>query len=365
MNFTRYGRAAVIAAAGAILLSSCAANEPATSPAASESAGPALSGTISGAGSSAQGSAQESWTAAFQTTNGDVTINYDPSGSGAGRQAFIAGGVDFAGSDSALKPEEISGGFASCKPDTGYVQVPVYISPIAVIFNVDGVDKLNLDAATLAGIFKGTITSWDDPAIKALNADAKLPSAPITAVHRSDDSGTTKNFTDYLNKVAPTVWDKPAADPFPYQVGEAAQGTSGVVDAVTNGTNTIGYADASKAGKLGKVAIKVGEKFVEPSAEGAAAVVAESPAGDTAGATDLAVKINRATTDPTHYPLVLVSYIDACLEYVKADSAPLVKAYISYLASQDGQKEAASSAGAAPLTSELSDKVLAIVAKIK
>ena len=365
VKFTRYGRAAVIAAAGAILLSSCAANEPSATPSNSEGAGPALSGTLAGAGSSAQGSAQESWIAAFQTANGNVTINYDPSGSGAGRQAFIAGGVDFAGSDSALKQAEIDGGFASCKPDTGYIQVPDYISPIAVIFNVKGVDKLNLDAATVAGIFKGTITTWDDAAIKALNADAKLPSAPITAVHRSDDSGTTKNFTDYLNKVAPEVWDAPAADPFPYKSGEAAQGTSGVVDAVTNGTNTIGYADASKAGDLGKAAIKVGDKFVQPSADGAAAVVAESPAGDTTGKTDLSVKVNRATTDPTHYPLVLVSYIDACLEYVKADSAPVVKAYITYITSQEGQKVAAESAGAAPLTSAISDKILAIVEKIK
>ena len=88
-----------------------------------------------------------------------MTINYDPSGSGAGREAFIAGGVAFAGTDSALKQEEIDGGFAGCVADTGYFQVPVYISPIAVIFNVEGVDELNLDAATIAGIFKGTITT--------------------------------------------------------------------------------------------------------------------------------------------------------------------------------------------------------------
>jgi phosphate transport system substrate-binding protein len=358
LNFTRLGTIGAIAIAGTILLSSCAANEG--TPTAS-----GLSGTLDGAGSSAQGSAQEAWIAAFQTSNPDLTINYDPSGSGAGRQAFIAGGVAFAGSDSALKPEEIAGGFAGCVPDTGYVQVPVYISPIAVIFNVKGVDSLNLDAKTIAGIFKGTITTWDDAAIATLNPDATLPSAPITAVHRSDDSGTTKNFTDYLNKVAPQVWDAPAADPFPYAVGEAAQGTSGVVDAVTNGTNTIGYADASKAGSLGIASIKVGDKFVAPTAEGAAAVVAESPAGDTAGDTDLSVKIDRTTTDASHYPLVLVSYIDACVEYADAKVGPLVKAYVSYIAGETGQAEAATAAGSAPLTSELSAKVLAALETIK
>ncbi len=364
MNFKRLGTIGAIAIAGTILLSSCAANEGTpTETGAPEST---LSGTIDGSGASSQGSAQEAWVAAFQTANPDVTINYDPAGSGAGREAFIAGGVDFAGTDSALKPEEIAGGFAGCVADTGYLQVPVYISPIAVIFNVEGVTDLNLDAATIAGIFKGTITSWDDPAIVALNADAKLPSAPITAVHRSDDSGTTKNFTDFLNKVAPEVWDAPAADPFPYTTGEAAQGTSGVVDAVTNGTNTIGYADASKAGKLGVVAVKVGDKFVKPSAEGAAAVVAESPAGDTNnGTTDLSIKIDRKTTDPTHYPVVLVSYIVSCLEFTDAEAAPNVKAYLSYITSADGQKEAASSAGSAPLSDELSAKVATAIEAIK
>ena len=364
---TRYKRLTTIGAvaiAGTILLSSCAANEgdTTTDPTATAST---LAGTIDGAGSSAQGSAQEAWIAKFQTANPDVTINYDPSGSGAGREAFLSGGVSFAGTDSSLKPEEIDGGFKACAPDTGYIQVPNYISPIAVIFNVEGVDKLNLDAATLAGIFKGTITTWNDPAIAALNADAKLPSAPITAVHRSDDSGTTKNFTDYLNKVAPDVWDAPAADPFPYQTGEAAQGTSGVVDAVTNGTNTIGYADASKAGKLGVAAIKVGDKFVNYSPEAAAAVVDASPAGDTASATDLVIKLDRKTTDPTHYPLVLVSYIITCTEFVDAEVAPAVKAYVQYMTGEAGQAEAAASAGAAPLSTELSAKIATALDSIK
>ena len=363
MNFKRLGTIGAVAIAGSILLSSCAANEG--TPTETEAPVSTLSGTIDGSGASSQGSAQEAWIAAFQIANPDVTINYDPAGSGAGREAFIAGGTSFAGSDSALKQEEIDGGFASCVPDTGYIQVPAYISPIAVIFNIEGVDSLNLDAVTLAKIFKGEITTWDDAAIVALNKDAKLPSAPITAVHRSDDSGTTKNFADYLNKVAPEVWDAPAADPFPYTTGEAAQGTSGVVDAVTNGTNTIGYADASKAGDLGVVAIKVGDEFVKPTAEGAAAVVAESPAGDTAGDTDLSIKLDRLTTDPSHYPVVLVSYLIACNEYVDADVAPVVAAYLTYVTSAEGQAAAADAAGSAPISTELSDKIAAIAAAIK
>ncbi len=365
MNITRrsarLGGFAALTLAGTMLLASCAANEGG----APADTGSELSGTIDGAGASSQGSAQEAWIAAFQTANPAVTINYDPSGSGAGREAFIAGGVAFAGTDSALKQEEIDGGFEGCVPDTGYFQVPVYISPIAVIFNVEGVDELNLDAATLAGIFKGEITKWDDPAIAALNEGTTFPSAPITAVHRSDDSGTTKNFTDYLFKVAPDVWDAEPADPFPYQTGEAAQGTSGVVDAVTNGTNTIGYADASKAGDLGTAAILIGDEFVNYSPEAAAAVVDGSPASDTASDTDLAIKLDRNTDDPSQYPLVLVSYVIGCLEYTDAELGALVKAYVGYLASEDGQAEAAASAGAAPLSAEISTKVAAALEAIK
>jgi phosphate transport system substrate-binding protein len=360
-KFMRLGSVAALAIVGSIVLSSCAANEDAP---AGESTS-TLTGTIDGAGASSQDAAQQAWIAAFQIANPDVTITYEPSGSGAGREAFIAGGVSFAGTDSTLKDEEIAAGFAGCVADSGYIEVPVYISPIAVIFNVEGVDELNLDAATLAGIFKGTITTWNDPAIVALNEDAELPAAPITAVHRSDDSGTTKNFADYLNKVAPEVWDAAPADPFPYAVGEGAQGTSGVVAAVTDGTNTIGYADASKAGDLGVAKIKVGDQFVGYTAEAAAAVVAESPFVEGRGDADLAIALDRKTTDPSHYPLVLVSYIIACGEYEDADTAAVVKGYISYIASEEGQAEAASAAGIAPLSADLSAKVATAIATIK
>jgi phosphate transport system substrate-binding protein len=362
-NFKRFGSVAALALAGTMFMSGCAANEDA--PAAGGDNASDLSGTIDGAGASSQGSAQDAWIAAFQTENPDVNINYEPSGSGAGREAFIAGGVSFAGTDSALSDEEIAGEFGSCVPDSGYIQVPSYISPIAVIFNVDGVDELNLDAATIAGIFKGTITTWDDAAIVALNADATLPSAPITAVHRSDDSGTTKNFADYLGKLAPDVWDAEAEDAFPYSGGEAAQGTTGVVGAVTNGSNTIGYADASKAGDLGVAKIKVGDEFVAYSPEAAAAVVEGSPLVEGRDATDLAIKLDRETTDPTQYPLVLVSYIIACQEYADEEMGPLVKEYISYITSEEGQTEAAKSAGAAPLSPELSANVATAIESMK
>lgn len=362
MNITRFGRpmaAIAIAATAAIALSSCAANEEA----APEST---LTGTLVGAGASSQGSAQEAWIAAFQTANPGVTITYDPTGSGAGRETFIAGGSNFAGSDSYLKDEELAGTFAACAPGTLPFEVPAYISPIAVIFNLDGVDELNLDATTIAGIFKGTITVWNDPAIVALNPDAKLPAEAITAVHRSDDSGTTKNFSDYLLQNAPQVWDiAKAEDPFPYQTGEGAQGTSGVVDAVKNGSGTIGYADASKAGSLGIAKIKVGDKFISYTPEAAAALVATGKGVDGRDATDMAVKIDRTTTDSSVYPIALVSYLIGCNEYAEAGVADLVKPYFEYILSAQGQDDAAANAGSAPLTREVADKALAIIANVK
>nr|WP_138275735.1 phosphate ABC transporter substrate-binding protein PstS [Rhodoluna limnophila] len=347
-----------LAIAGTIALTGCAANEGATN-------GDSLSGTLNGAGSSAMGSAQEAWIAAFQTANGAVTINYDPTGSGAGRESFISGAVNFAGSDSYLKDEELALTFAACAPGTTPFEVPVYISPIAVIFNVEGVTDLNLDAATIAGIFKGDITKWNDAAIVALNPEANLPAANITAVHRSDDSGTTKNFSDYLSKTAESIWDGEVSDVFPYQSGEGAKGTSGVVDAVTNGTNTIGYADASKAGSLSIAKLKVGEEFVALSNESAAAIVDASPAVEGRDATDLAIKIDRATTAAGAYPLVLVSYLIGCNEYADPAVGALVKAYASYLVSTDGQAHAATSAGSAPLSAALTAKVTAVVSAIK
>ena len=365
MNITRTGRFAAIAATAAVAalaLSSCASNEAA----APEATVSSLTGTLVGAGASSQGSAQESWIAAFQTANPGVTITYDPTGSGAGRATFIAGGSNFAGTDSSLSTDELAAPFAACAAGTLPFEVPAYISPIAVIFNVEGVTELNLDSSTLAKIFSGAITMWDDAAIVALNPDAKLPATAITAVHRSDDSGTTKNFSDYLFQTAKADWaiDKPA-DPFPFATGEGAKGTSGVVDAVKNGVGTIGYADASKAGKLGIAKIKVGDKFVGYTAEAAAAVVAGSPAVEGRDATDMAIKINRTTTDPTHYPIVLVSYLIGCNSYVDAKSAPLVKAYLDYILSNAGQMDSATNAGSAPLSAAVSEKALAIVNAIK
>lgn len=357
LKLSTLSKAVAIGSIAAIALTSCAANESASKPA--DTAGTALSGELIGAGASSQGSAQEAWIAGFQTANDKVTVNYDPTGSGAGRETFQKGASAYAGSDRAFKTEEIKAGpFDSCATDSGIVQFPAYISPIALIFNVKGVDSLKLDAATVAKIFSGKIAKWNDAAIASQNPDVTLPDQNVVAVHRSDKSGTTQNFTDYLAAAASSDWTQGAIEEWPTNLGgEAAQGTSGVVEAVTNGVGTIGYADASRAGELSTVKIKVGDKFVAYSPEAAAAIVDASPIEEGRSDHDLAITINRTSTDATTYPIVLVSYLVGCETYKDAAQADLVKSYFSYIVSAEGQDVAAESAGSAPISEDLRGKV--------
>ena len=364
MNLKRTGSLVAIAAVGTMLLASCATNEGGS--AGGSEGGSDLSGTISGIGASSQQAAQEAWVAGYQTANEGVTVNYDPQGSGGGRESFISGAAAFAGSDRPFTTDEISSStFAGCTPDTGIVELPAYVSPIAVVFNLDGITELNLSPATIAGIFNLSITSWDADEIAADNPGVDLPSTPITAVHRADDSGTPENFTDYLNKTAPDVWTTEADGVWPTTDGEGATGTSGVIDAVGNGTGTIGYADASRAGDLGVVKVKVGDEFVSFSPEAAAAIVDESPEEEGRTEGDIAIAIDRTTDAAGVYPIVLVSYLIACESYEDAEQGELVKSYLSYVTSDEGQKVAADAAGSAPISSTLSTQVAGAIELIK
>jgi phosphate transport system substrate-binding protein len=345
-----------MALAGTLALTACgAANEGGTNSAGNDSGAEQLSGDLNGAGSSAQQAAMQGWAAGFSGVQSGVTVNYDPVGSGGGREQFLAGGVDFAGSDSPLDEEELTAAAERCG-DAGVFELPNYISAIAVVYNLPGVDELNLKPATIAGIFAGSITTWNDPAIAADNPDAELPSTAITPVHRSDDSGTTKNFTDYLSKTAGDVWTSEADGVWPLPGGEAANGTSGVVSAVGGGEGTIGYADESQAGDLGVANVGVGEEFVAPTPEAAAKVVEGSEVESGRGEFDFAYEINRETTASDEYPIVLVSYHIGCVEYDDQETADLVQAFEEYVVSEDGQQAGADAAGSAPISDTLREQ---------
>lgn len=360
MKISRIARIGAIGAVAALTLVGCAANEGGTG-GSEQPAESTLSGTIDATGASSQAAAQEAWVAAFQTANPDVTVNYEPTGSGTGRENFLEGGSDFIGSDRAFNDEEIAaGGFGACATDD-IVEVPLYISPVAVAFNLEGVESLNLDAATIAGIFAGSISNWNDPAIAALNEGVELPDLAISPVHRSDPSGTQETFTTYLESAAPEVWTYEAADVWPIESGEAAQGTSGVVQAITAGNGAIGFADASQVGDLGQVHVEVDGEFVAYSAEAASLLVENSPLAEGRGDGDLVFDVDPASATGGAYPIALVSYLIGCEQYEDATVAELVKEYFTYIASPEGQDAAADNAGSAPISDGLREQVLTAI----
>jgi phosphate transport system substrate-binding protein len=347
------GAAALVVAVG---LSACSASNE--NDGSSSTGSSSLSGDLNGAGSTAQEAAMTAWKAGFQTSNPDVTVNYDAVGSGGGREQFIAGGVQYAGSDDFLSDDEMNQAQDACGGDA--YQYPVYVSPIAVIYNLPGVDDLKLTPETLADIFAGNITTWNDSAITDENPDADLPSSDITPVHRSDESGTTGNFTDYLSQAAPKQWTYGSVETWPIKSGEAADGTSGVVSAVKGGDGTIGYADASQAGQLGKALIKVSGDFVGPTADAASKVLDESDPAPGASDTNIIIEVNR-TPSAGVYPIDLVSYQLVCSTYDSEDTVNLVKGFASYVVSAEGQQAAASAAGSAPITDSIREQAQAAI----
>ncbi len=321
-----------------------------------------VSGTLVGAGASSQAAAMQAWQAGFQEANPDATVEYDPVGSGGGRETFLAGGTDFAGSDSALKDEEYTASIDRCAGDQGAINLPHYISPIALPYNLPSLEgeTLNLTPEVIAGIFANTITKWNDPAIAADNPSLTLPDTTINPVHRSDDSGTTKNFTDYMSQSAPDVWTYGAIEPWDTDGpggGEGAPQTSGVVAAVMAGEGSIGYADASQIGDLPAASVGVAGDFVAYSPEAAAKIVDSSERVTGPSGLDYTIKVNRTPDTADTYPIALVSYHIVCLQYDSQEKVDLVKAFMHYVGSDAGQAAAAAAAGSAPLSAEVQAEV--------
>ncbi len=360
LSTTTRATALALALTGSLALSACGAANEGGGASSGGGEGAELGGELVGAGASSQQAAMEAWQAGFEGDHPDVRFSYDPVGSGGGREQFISGSTAFAGSDAALHDDELPQAQERCAGGEIF-ELPNYISPIAVVFNLDGVDELNLSPATIAGIFTGAITSWDDPAIAADNPDVALPARTITPVHRADDSGTTENFTDYLFQTAGDVWTAEPDGEWPLPGGEAANQTSGMVDVVGSVDGAIGYADASRAGDLGVAAIGVGGEFVTPSAEAAAATVENSPAVEGRGEYDYAIELNRTTENPEEYPIVLVSYHVGCIEYDDQETADNVRAFMDYVISEDGQAAAADNAGNAPISDALREQGRSVV----
>ncbi|MFP5315043.1 MAG: phosphate ABC transporter substrate-binding protein PstS [Actinomycetes bacterium] len=357
---------AVTCAAG-LSVASCGSDYPLgpAQEAAAENASSSLSGTITGAGSSAQGPAMNAWQAEFATIHPDVRVQYSPDGSGAGRGALLAGAVDFAGSDASVNEDELEESRKVCGPD-GAFNIPAYVAPISIAFNLPGIEELNLDAATIAGIFRGEVTRWDDPAITGQNGDIELPDLPITPVSHSDDSGTTENFSDYLHAVVPDIWTDEADGTFPSGLaGENAKGNAGVVSTVSGTEGAVTYADDSAVGPpLGKANLLVGDEYVAVSPEAAAAAVDVAEPVEGRAEFDIALNLDRKTTAPGAYPLVLVSYHIYCSTYGDEETANLVRTFGTFVVSEEGQQAAAEAVGSAPISASLSKRAAEAISTI-
>ena len=196
----------IAAVSGIVMLASLAACGDNTSSAGNNSGSTStekITGSFSGAGATSQQAAEEAWISAYMAANSGANVTYNPTGSGAGVTTFLSGATAWAGSDKALSDDEVTqSSDKACANGTTAFDVPVYISPIAIIFNLKGVSDagkhINLDADTAAKIFDGKIVKWNDPAIANQNKDLTLPDTQITVVHRSDKSGTTQNFVSYF-----------------------------------------------------------------------------------------------------------------------------------------------------------------------
>ena len=368
---------AALAAAGSLALAACSSSggsgSNTTSPAggstgssssSSSASGSCATGTLDAAGSTAQANAMDGWRKAYQQQCSGATVNYNPTGSGDGVTAFNNATIDFAGSDSALDPAKGEVAAAQKRCGSAPLDLPMVVGPIAIAYKLNGVKKLVLNGDTIAKIFLGKIKTWNDPAIKALNAGVSLPSTKITPFFRSDSSGTTKNFESYLAATAPTVFTK-KPDKDSSSAGFAGQGktgSQGVADAIGQTNGGIGYVEYSFAvnGGLDTASIDNGGGAVELSKDTASAAAATAKVTGTGD--DLTLKIDYAQKTPGAYPLILVTYEIVCTKYSDSAKAALVKSFLNYTVGA-GQDTLAQE-GYAPLPTELQAKVKASLAKV-
>ncbi|WKX11158.1 phosphate ABC transporter substrate-binding protein PstS [Streptomyces sp. NL15-2K] len=291
-----------------------------------------------GSGSTAQQNVMEYWIKQYQRACSPVQVAYKPIGSGAGVAQFMRGATSFGGSDSPVKPEDSKPADGVC-PGGRAINLPMVGGAVAIGFNVPGVDDLVLDAPTVAKIFDSQITTWDDPAIRKLNPGAELPSLPIRAVHRSDDSGTTQNFQAYLAGAAPEVWSHPAEKAWQGRGGDSADGSDAVAGTVNSTSGSIGYFELSFAEKLDMKTVRIDTGASEPVAATEESSSAGIAAGEVVGkGKDLTLQFDYRTSAVDTYPIVLVSYEIVCDKGNVAETLPALKSFLTYTASSEGQK---------------------------
>jgi phosphate transport system substrate-binding protein len=342
---------------GALVLGVAACGSGDDSGGGSSGGGVSLGGSINGAGATFPQPVYQEWAAQFKDKYG-TTVNYQGIGSGGGIAQFTAGTVDFGATDAAMKPEEE----AAAKKKGDPVHIPTVLGAVTVSYKLDGVDTgLKLDGPTIADIFLGNVKTWNDPKIKANNPDVDLPSTAITVCHRSDESGTTKNFTQFLADYSPAWESGPGVDKsVKWPIGTGAKGNDGVAACVKQNAGSVGYVEQAYAlannFTVASVKNKAGQ-FIAPD------LAATSAAGE--GLT-IPADLKISTIDspnPKAYPITALTFLlawqDQCKAGISAAKAKLVKAWLQY-GQTDGQK-VAPQLQYAPLPAALSTKAKAKV----
>ena len=284
---------------------------------------------LKASGSTAQANAMTRFVKAYEKACPGQTLTYTSNGSGAGVTEFLAGQTDFGGSDSPLGEIEYFAAKQRCGSDAW--NLPVVFGPLAITYNLDVVDRLVLDAPTLAKIFNGTITRWDDPAIKALNSE-EMPSEPIHVVFRSDASGTTDNFQLYLDAASGGAWGKGTGKVFNGGVGQGAPGNEGTSAMVKNTEGSITYNEYSFAQAQRLFAARI----VTSAGPDPVAIDKDTVGKAITGATiagqgnDLVLNISSFynPTQPGTYPIILATYELVCSKYSDAQTATAVRAFL-------------------------------------
>jgi phosphate transport system substrate-binding protein len=376
---TRTAWFAVLAALAAFGLVACGSDPPSSAEPGSSAGSSSGDGSASGLacpegklaaeGSSAQGNAITEVIASYNAECGDqASIEYNPTGSGAGIKSFYNGLVDFAGSDSALKTEEKDGVVEAdrakerCQGNPAW-NLPMVTGPIAFAYNIDGVDKMVLNAEVLAGIFNGNIKTWDDEKIAKLNNGAQLPGEKIIVFFRSDEAGTTENTTKFLSEAGNGVWNDEPAKAWT-GTGEGKNKSSGVAEGVTNTKNSISYMEWSyaKDNNLKMAQLESGSGPVELTGEAVGKAVAEA---DIKGSgNDLALSLKYTDNAEGAYPALLVTYEIVCSKGLAAEKTAIVRDFLTFFAS-DQTQASLEELGYAPLPEAMLGKVKTAVAAIQ
>jgi phosphate transport system substrate-binding protein len=317
---------------------------------------------LSGSGSTAQAGAMAHFITGYEASCSGKTLTYTANGSGAGIQDFLAAKTDFGGTDSPLRGDEYTAAKQRCGAADAW-NLPVVFGPIAITFNVKSTDVLNLDAPTLAKIFSGAITRWNDPAITALNGN-EMPAEDIHVIYRSDASGTTDNFQQYLQTASGGAWTKGTGKAFNGGVGTPAQGNEGTSKAVKNTEGAISYNEWSYAMKqdLDVAGIKTAGGVVRIGSDWVGKTISNVTVSGQGN--DLTLDLSKvyATNVAGAYPILLASYEIVCSKYPDAEVGKAVKAFLQSTIT-DGQ-QGLPALGYIPLPADFQTKVAAAVNNI-